>query len=320
MISNGGTTTLGLYDFKKQLDSFGGVAIISTDTTLNVPSSYATIDAAMSYLRGYMIGDGVTVTIKVADGSYSISSPFDLHHRDGKQINIIGNTTTPLNVVITFSGDGAFILSGAYEIGLIDGIKVSSTLWTSHGNWSTRGGSAVAATFGAVINLGSKMRIEKSYYGVRAAEGGVVKCEAGVTVDEAGDGGFFAFSTGFIECMNCTSTNAADSDNGLGFGFIAENNGTIRADGSTSSGNLISGFFSNTSGSMWAKNTVSNSNGRHGYEVDRLSTAEINGSSANNNSFHGIYVAHNSHALVTGFGGFGNPSGLIGNGIGGIYE
>ena len=45
MISNSGTTSLGLYDFKRQLDSFGGVVNISCSilemvnkaTAVNIP-------------------------------------------------------------------------------------------------------------------------------------------------------------------------------------------------------------------------------------------------------------------------------------------
>lgn len=294
--------------------------IITSNRTLLVPSQYASIDAAMAYLSKFNITNNATVTIQVADGTYNITQPISLYHRDGKQIQIIGNVTTPANCIISYTGTGAFVASGSSTtVGLINGFKITSTHWTSHGVWNSIGGSGIAAILGATIYVGAKVLIDKCYYGVRAAEGGQVYVDpAGITVTESGDGGFFAFMGGTIECINSISNTAADSANGLGFGFIAENGGTMRADNADATGNQISGFFVNLGGSMWASSSTSTSNGRHGYEIERGSAAEIRNAVANSNTVFGMYVANNSYVLKTGLSGAGNGSGLTGFGTNGI--
>jgi len=69
-----------------------------------------------------------TVTIKIADGTYNLSSTINLKKYIGKKIVIEGNTTTPENVVIEGGTNGVISAKGlAGSVYLIRGVKLQST-------------------------------------------------------------------------------------------------------------------------------------------------------------------------------------------------
>ena len=79
---------------------------ISTNTTVYVSTTgsdvtgdgtsgnpFATPQQALTYLNGFYIDSGVTVTISLADGYYSLTTTIQCAHPQGKQITIAGTTT-----------------------------------------------------------------------------------------------------------------------------------------------------------------------------------------------------------------------------------
>lgn len=87
--------------------------LIATNTTLYVATTgsdatgtgsssapYASIAKALSGIAGKLIASGVTVTIQVADGSYTISSTVAIDHPDADKIQILGNTSAETTVAI----------------------------------------------------------------------------------------------------------------------------------------------------------------------------------------------------------------------------
>ena len=79
------------------------VATTGSDTTGTGASGapYASIAKALSSIAGKLIASGVTVTIQVADGSYTVSSTITIDHPDADKIQILGNTSAETTVAIT---------------------------------------------------------------------------------------------------------------------------------------------------------------------------------------------------------------------------
>ena len=80
---------------------------ITTNTTFHVTTSgndvsgdgssanpWASPHRAMEYLSAFLISDNAQVTIEVADGTYTFTSPLFLEHPNGFQITIRGESVT----------------------------------------------------------------------------------------------------------------------------------------------------------------------------------------------------------------------------------
>lgn len=295
--------------------------VIDTNTTLAVPGTYSSISLAMDYLQDKEILEGVTVTIQVADGTYSLTGLTNLNHPNGSRIELIGNTTTPANCVLEFT-TGGLMVSDNHSFGKIDGFTIQSTEWTSHGVWSdTSGYSGIAAIRGGIVeDVGANMVLTKNYYNLRAADNGAIYCSPGVTCSEGGDGNVFAFGNSVIHFRNCTATLAGDSANGLGFGVISENNSWVLCSNSTASNNDESGFYANSSSSMWADNCTADSNGRHGFESNRTSSMQAIDTTSTNNTGNAALVAHNAHILFRNATMSGNGTNSAISETGGVSE
>ncbi|WP_431207521.1 beta strand repeat-containing protein [Burkholderia cepacia] len=293
---------------------------IHTYVTLNVPSQFASVQAALDFLGTRAISKTVMVVVKVADGTYNWTniepkSPF------GDQIQVIGNVVNPANVVINVdnrNGNSGFVFYRGHRLNLVDGFTINGvTGWVSHGNWTGAAGSWGAAFYaveaGSGAQIGSNIRINKLYYGLLAdhAASFTTVGAGGLTVNEAGDVGMLARWSGSIDAQNTTVTNAADTQQGagnLGCGYMAEAGGTIRADGSTTSGNLVCGFGAQTGGSAWYHSvTASNSNfglyANGGGSIDSsgvVVTGGVNGVQSNDNSH--IYTPGTIVSGTTGAG------------------
>lgn len=71
------------------------------NTTLNVPSAYSDINAAISYLSPYIIPQGVTATIALAAGHEHYTEPVTIQHPYGGNICIVGAPTTTQSITST---------------------------------------------------------------------------------------------------------------------------------------------------------------------------------------------------------------------------
>ena len=109
--SDGSDSNTGL------VDSAGG-AFLTIQKGINVASG---LDLA-----------GFTITIQVADGTYtgsiSVDKPFI-----GGNVFLIGNTTTPANCIISHSAYGAFSISGGGVALSVGGFKVQNSAASSLG-------------------------------------------------------------------------------------------------------------------------------------------------------------------------------------------
>lgn len=76
--------------------------VLKTNKTINVPGNYSTIQAALDSLEYTWIPKYVTVTIQVAAGTYTHTSPIVIDHPCGSQIQIVG--ATPITTTVTGVG------------------------------------------------------------------------------------------------------------------------------------------------------------------------------------------------------------------------
>ena len=253
--------------------------------TLNVPSEYATIQAAFDYLAGKTIAAGTAVQIKVADGTYTLSSGINANHPQGSQIRLIGNETTPDNCVITVSGAPTFdalVVSNGNELGYLNGFKFNLSSKAGLANNYT----AVLANNGAVIICGPNLKTNNWYYGIAARNGSFISCDY-ATVDNAGDVGIWAYVGSTIYCRNATSTNANDSANGFGYGFQAEYGSAMDCSNASASGCYIAGIASLSNSNVRAISATSSSNTGSGFLARDNGTIENHSSTANNNTRYG---------------------------------
>lgn len=97
------------------LAALNPVSTITANTTLAVPGSYATVNAAMDYLNTKWISPDATVTIDVASGTVTSTSPVAFSHPCGDRIKITGATSLARTISAQTSVSGS---AGAYSVTL----------------------------------------------------------------------------------------------------------------------------------------------------------------------------------------------------------
>lgn len=253
--------------------------------TLNVPSDYATIQAAFSYIAGKTIAAGTTVTIKVADGTYTLTNGINANHPQGSQIRLIGNETTPDNCVITVSGAPTFdalVVGNGNTLGYLNGFRFTLPSKAGLANNFT----AILAYNGATLICGPKVKTNNWYYGIAARNGSFISCDY-AEVNNAGDVGIWAYVGSTIYCRNALSTNASDSANGFGFGFQAEYGSAMDCSSASASGCYVAGIASLSNSNLRAIAAITNTNTGSGFLARDNGTIENHGSTADNNTRYG---------------------------------
>jgi hypothetical protein len=278
--------------------------------TVTSPVSFPTIQDAVDFCESKTYFGSGFVSINLADGTYNaaqitynavttinFSSPY------GDKFQILGNTTTPANVILNFNtanfACGFQLLRGA-RLFLINGVTINGVGgWTAYATWNANCyGAAIRAGTGSTIRVGSAVRINKYYYGVQATYGGSIRCDAGVVVANAGDVAFHAYADGTIDAQSCEAYYTAHIATGidLGNGFAAEGGGFLNADYSSSHQNNKSGFLALTNGSMWAHSALSFQNGAYGFwaaeggVIEAIIATGGTGTNSYSNGLNGYYA------------------------------
>jgi len=191
--------------------------IVNSDTALNVPSRFTTLNAAWKFLQNALIGQRHRITIKFADGTYNVGSRrFILNHPQGSQIAIIGNTADPTRVVLNFTGppvpfkgymqdDWAFLgVNAGHHIGLINGFTINGPGMSAS---SAYGEVAIGAFEASSLRVGPQLIINGAYSGIAAFFNSTIWAD-GITVTGGGDGNIWAYAGSTISCRNCISAGA----------------------------------------------------------------------------------------------------------------
>ena len=322
-IASGGTGSATATGARTAL---GAAPIISASTVLNVPSQYATIQAALNYLSGFVIANNATVTIQVANGTYASGSAININQPFGPNISIIGNPSSPSSVVLQFStSDGVDIATGT-KIGTINGFTIQNT--GAKANFGV-------ATYGGQINqLGPNLVVDNFYYGVAALNGGTIYANGTdsttnrIEVKNAGDAGIWAISGSFVSANYAYVHDTVDSANNLGGGLVAEFASSIVANNATSKNNYLANIISQSGSGVRAWNgtfdhagTLSNSTTNPNTTsvanviTNSLGAMEIFGSTVSNSLGYG----NSSDGTGQLFGGVGSST-YSGNAIANVKE
>jgi hypothetical protein len=157
-------------------------------------SAFATIQKALHVAAGLDLGI-CNVTIRVADGTYTGGMTIAGPWVGSGSVAVVGNTTTPANVVISSTGDCVEVTGGG-------AITVSGMRLTSSGGnslYAVGGGSRIAV--GAGVIFGSVAQ-----YHMRADNGGWITARNAYTISGGGPQHMLAITGGIIEVSGITVT------------------------------------------------------------------------------------------------------------------
>jgi len=323
--------------------------IITSDLTLNVPSQYSTIQAALDSIRDAFIPSNVTVTIQVDSGTYTHTSPIVIQHPCGSQIRIIGATpvTTTLTGVGTISGSAGnwsvpLQVESASGIAVGDYVIVKNTSGTDD-HYALRGVWEVTGVSGNTVTIKNTHR--KSTFPTFTVSGGTVVALKTI-LKFNGCSGIVAYDSclGYLNNVAIIGNLSSDT-RGIVAGKIFETqakegkgavvcgsnvgvssfvvglyalSGTIHAQNVASSGNIDVGFYATYSGSIIAPGSIASGNGSGGFYatssgsiIASYSTASGNGSGGLATLYSGSIVA--TYSIASGNGSVGFYAALSGS-------
>ena len=255
--------------------------------TLNVPSAFASISAAFNAIKEWVIAAGGLVVIQAADDTHTFSSALRVDHPYGEYIQILGNTTTPSNCIISCANSDAFYLGPGFQFGKINGFRIIKTGANEKLGILTDGGR--------YLKVGPKIEVDNFYYGISARNGGYINAGGDatdyVTVTNSGDVGIWAYIGSYVNCEYARVSGSDDSTNGLGGGIVAEFASSIQANYAQCTSNWLVGISSLSGSSIRAWGCTCTGNGNTagdpsgGLYTGSLGTIEIfNGSTITGNT------------------------------------
>lgn len=265
----------------------GAVVSSGQTVTLNVPSQYSDVKAAMDAIQSWVILG--TVVIQIADGTYNWTRNQNCNHPYGQNIKVLGNQTTPGNVIIrgpTGPTFDMFTVSAGNTLGFIDGMTIDLPVKATLANNTT----AILATQGSTLITGNKIIVNNWYYGIAARDGSYIYCP-NAQVSNAGDVGIWAFCGSTIVANGATSNYASDMANGYGFGFQGEFGSTLVATGAKATGCYKAGFAALSNSTARIHDCESYSNVGSGFLSWAGGQVEAWGSSSHDNQRYGIEIS-----------------------------
>ncbi|GAW28858.1 hypothetical protein, partial [Carboxydocella sp. ULO1] len=308
--------------------------VLKTNKTINVPADYPTIQAALDSLKYTWIPSDVTVTIQVAAGTYTHTSPIIINHPCGNQIKIIGATpvTTTCSGVGTITGSAGnwsvpITVASSSGIAAGDYVIIKDTTGTGD-HYAVRGVWKVisvdsanqitvqnthrASAFPTATLSGGNVVALKTILKFTGCKGLVVGPNSALgllnNVVLVGDGSansgvlvgrlnsdLSVPGPAFIILGSNFGVNGFGSD-----GIWAGYGGIVSAyPGVPVSGNAGSGFAAELGGSIWASNAVANGNGQHGFWATNNGAIWASYSTASGNSACGFWAGHGGSIITS---------------------
>lgn len=296
-------------DTSPQLEVYNGsawapIGVITSNLTLNVATTgndvtglgtagapWATPHRAMEYLSQYAIKQGVTVTVSVADGTYTFTTPLNLNHPNGSQIFINGGTTTGARPTTSLTGGNAVGNTGAT-------LAANDTLLNAYYNtkWQFNGCHGLVCDSGGNVSVNTVLIrgnaaggysgvISGNYNGVNSlASSGGINLGSTVAVHNFGDHNIVAARGGSIEAGSVTSTNAGVN------GIHCTTGGTIDAPSAVSANCGNGGFLVSSGGAMFSTSATAQYNSGVGFGTFNGGSIDATSSNANNNAGGGVYA------------------------------
>ncbi len=324
-----------------QLNTHLAETVIKQNLTINVPADYPTIQAALDALKYAWIPSDVTVTIQVAAGTYTHTSPIVVDHPCGSQIRIIGATpiTTTITGVGTVSGSAGnwsvpitvadvtgiqvgqyaiirnttgtgdhFAHRGIWEITAVDTATKTVTVKNTHRastfpTATLSGGDFIVLTTILKFTDCSGLKLYDKSLGYLDQVAIVGNNSASITVGiEVGYSYWRQIRGGTINC------GAYVGVSGFTIGFVAGNGGSILGSALAASGNGYHGFYAQLSSSIFASSSTASGNGSIGFYAQLSSSIFASSSTASGNGSIGFYVQYSSSIFASSSTASGNGS------------
>ena len=249
--------------------TIGSLELVKENITLNVPGSYANINAALSSLDSKRILDGKKATIQVTNcTNQTYTQPIDIYHTDGHAIEIIGNTVSPANCVLQFYGTSGIVVSDGSHLGKIDGFTIK-------GN-HTANTNGLHTYYDGYLTTGSNLVVSHFDNGVVAEKKSSIMAN-GITVQNNLNYGLYSYANGYIAANGATANMNVN-------GIVAEGGSIIEANNAAVFTNTQNGIKALNNAFIYANNSSSNSNIESGYHAHGASVIEATGANATNNN------------------------------------
>lgn len=197
----------------------------NSNNGLSAGAPFLTIQKAMDVVYGTLDLGGQTVTIQLADGTYTAATVQSSPQTGAGLVIINGNSATPANVIVSVTSANAFrALAGS-----VFKIQNCEIRTTTAGRAASAEGAASKIYFGAGIRFGSCADGH-----VLAIFNGEIEFENNYNIVGGGNSHFFVDSGGIIICVGRTATLTGTP--AFSNFAVAEGLGVIRAFSSVFSG------------------------------------------------------------------------------------
>lgn len=272
-------------DYLRSADIGDAAWVVTTDTTLNVPADYATIEDALAWLGERLIAPDATVTIQLADGVYALTETLVVNHRDGSRIEIVGNLADPSRVELSFSGVSGIEVSYGSALGYLDGVTLVGDLtpdtdgvYVHRNGLLACGGNVVVEGFGAD--------------GFKADWGGVIIADD--TTSTGNDGGYYAINGSLI------SADRSEASSSRNTGYVAISASYLSATYSASESNADTGYYSGFGSTVAAGYSAARNNGGHGASAASAGALDARGADLASNGQQGVSAGPFAFAYMNG--------------------
>lgn len=178
--------------------------VITEPMTITVGAgAFMKLEDAITWLRTKTLR--APVTVHIPDGTYAMPvGGILLNHSDGALISIVGNMTTPGNVVLNVMGaDFGFILNNGHQLRALDGLHLSGA--------GVAGSTALQITDGASATLGPNVLMTNFDNVVSIERHALVNVKGGTFSGRGtGLGGCFLVDTGsHLDVVDLTASNCS---------------------------------------------------------------------------------------------------------------
>jgi len=266
---------------------------ITSNTTLNIPASYADIEAAITSIEGKRIAPDVTVTIQIANGTYSWGKQ-TIDHIDGKRIEILGNVSDNSLVNLDFTATTGLSFT-TQDIKLINGLTV-------RGN-DTAGTYGIFIINSSSINFGIKMKIQDFWVGL------IVATTSNVVADSLVITSCTNVGMSVQSCSRVLAPNSSSTSNGT-YGYSCIESASINASNADSDNNSSDGYNVQQNGVIMGSNLSADNNGGHGFHAATGGVISGTGTPVTtNNSGYGARAILNAVVSIPGATITGNSLG-----------
>ena len=286
--------------------------------TLNFPainnnsaSPFLTIQGALQFLKSYFIQPGFIVTISVAAGVYTSSTPISVNHPNGSQISIVGVIGSQINSTAASASSATVTLTGPF---LSNGISTGDyiiaicatggqTAQLASGVFRVTGINASVLTYNAGVGIpvafsGTPTFSVRKLYSV-------LQFSAGVTGINISGGGL-----GLVENFALVGTSSGSSLI-LGISVSGSCSATIQTCGGTgwTDSSVASSFVAIIAGAIVSVTDCHANSNSNGF-VSSYLASQLNGTNciANVNTYGGFRNNQSNMTLVNCWG-HGNQTG-----------